>query len=364
MIGARRGVLLQGLALGVGAALLFWMARNTAANLDQRGMTLGFGFLAQPAGFEIGEGWLAFSPERSIARALLVGLANTATVAAVGWIMAVGLGFALGLLRLGSNPVLRGAVGAVVETLRNIPLLLLLFFLAASLHGLPGPQEALRPLPGVALSARGLAVPLPLLHAWHLLLGAGLVVLLFGWRRLGRVAPRALAGLLLALAASLLLEPPGWSVPKLERFNFAGGAMLSPEFTALLMALVLHHGAHLSEVVRGGVLAVPFGQWQAAAALGLSRGQAVRRVVLPQALRAMVPLLASGCVSLVKNSSLAVAIGFPDLVSVLNTTANQTGHGIETMLLMIGAYLTLSLLVAAALDRYNERILSRGARPA
>jgi len=359
-----RGVLLQGLALGVGAALLFWLARNTAANLDQRGMTLGFTFLAQPAGFEIGEGWLAYSPERSMARAILVGLANTATVAVLGWILSMGVGFTLGLLRLTTNPALRAAVGGAVETLRNIPLLLLLLFLAASLHALPAPEEALRPLPGMVLSARGLALAYPLLGSWHLGLGALLVVVVLGRRRLGRAAGPLSLGLVLVLAGALWLQPPAWSAPRFERFNFAGGVMLSPEFTALLVALVLHHGAHLSEVVRGAVLAVPTGQWQAAAALGLSRGQAVRGVVLPQALRAMVPLLASGCVSLVKNSSLAVAIGFPDIVSVLNTTANQTGHGIETMLLMIAAYLGLSLLVAAALNRYNDALLRRGARPA
>jgi ABC-type amino acid transport system permease subunit len=151
------------------------------------------------------------------------------------------------------------------------------------------------------------------------------------------------------------------SRPVLEGFNFTGGMAISPELTALLAALVLHHAAHISEVVRGGVLAVPRRQRDAGAALGLTRRQVMRLVVLPQALRAMVPLVATNCVSLTKNSSLAVAIGFPDVVSILNTTANQTGHAIETMLLMIVVYLTLSLVVAAGMDAYNRRLLRPGA---
>ena len=157
------------------------------------------------------------------------------------------------------------------------------------------------------------------------------------------------------------VTPPDVDRPKLEGFNFVGGLTVSPELTALLAALVLHHAAHISEVVRGAVLAVPSRQRDAAYALGLSRAQTMRFVVIPQALRAMVPLLATNCVSLTKNSSLAVAIGFPDLVSILNTTANQTGHAIETMVLMIVVYLTLSLVVAATMNAYNRRLLQPGA---
>ena len=187
-----------------------------------------------------------------------------------------------------------------------------------------------------------------------------LLAALFAARRAGRPGWAAAGGVALALAVALVLVPVGWDAPQLQGFNFAGGLSVSPELAALLAALVLHHGAHVSEVVRGAIVAVPPRQRDAALALGLTRLQALRLVVVPQALRAMVPLLASNCVSLTKNSSLAVAIGFPDVVSILNTTANQTGHAIETMLLLIAIYLTLSLAVAAALNSYNAAVLKPG----
>ena len=302
----------QALALGVMAAGIWWLVHNTQANLEQRGLTLGFDFLRNPANFDIGDtSGLPFRPENSFARAILVGLVNTARVAVAGCALSILFGFILGLLRLSHNAALRGVVRAAVELMRNTPLLLLLLLLAATLQSMPSPRNALHPLPGVFISDRGLALPF-----------------------LDR--------------------------PRLVGFNFVGGIVLSPEFAALLGALVMHHAAHISEIVRGAILGVPRTQVDAAHALGLSRAQTFRFVVIPQALRAMVPLLATACVSLTKNSSLAVAIGFPDVVSVLNTTANQTGHSIETMLIMIVVYLTLSLGVAALMNRYNARLLRIG----
>jgi general L-amino acid transport system permease protein len=302
----------------LGAALLWWLGRNTAITLDQNGISLGFGFLKQPANFEIGDAPIAYSPTDTFVRAILVGLANTARVSVLGWILAIGLGFTLGVMRLAQNPAVRGVARGFVELVRNVPLLLLLLFLAAVVHALPPARDALELLPNVFLSDRGLVFP------------------------------------------SLATGP--WRVdrPRLAGFNFEGGLTISPELAALLAALVLHHAAHISEVVRGAVLAIPARQRDAACALGMTRWQVMRFVVLPQALRAMVPLLASNCVSLTKNSSLAVAIGFPDLVSILNTTANQTGHAIETMLVMIVAYLTLSFVVAAAMNAYNRHLLRPG----
>lgn len=302
----------QALALGVAAVAVWWLGRNTQTNLEQRGLSLGFEFLRNPANFDIGDtSGLPFGPENSFARAILVGLVNTARVAVAGCALSIAFGFVLGVLRLSHNVALRGVVRSAVELMRNTPLLLLLLFLAATLHSMPSPQHAFQPLPGVFVSDRGLALPF-------------------------------------------------FDRPRLVGFNFVGGISLSPEFAALLGALVLHHAAHVSEVVRGAILGVPRTQVDAALALGLSRAQTFRFVVIPQALRAMVPLLATACVSLTKNSSLAVAIGFPDVVSVLNTTANQTGHSIETMLIMIAVYLTLSLVVAAWMNRYNARLLRAG----
>ncbi|MGQ0764632.1 MAG: ABC transporter permease subunit [Gemmatimonadota bacterium] len=308
-----RGTVAGAIVAGV---VLVWLGATAMTALEQRGVPLGFGFLGQQAGFDIGDAPIRYAPEDTFARALLVGLVNTARISAAGWVLCIGLGFALGLIRLSTNPSLRGASRAFVELARNTPLLLLLLLLMATLHALPAARDSIGFLPGFFLSDRGLAGPIPRFDG--------------GWV---------------------------WDVPRLEGFNFSGGFALSPEFTALLLALTIHHAAHVSEVVRGAVLAVGRGQHDAAWALGLSRWRAMRRVILPQALRAMVPLLASNCVSLTKNSSLAVAIGFADAVSILNTTANQTGHAIEAMLLMIVMYLSLSLIVAASMNWYNARVL-------
>jgi len=316
----RRSVAGQALTLFVVVLAVWWLASNTLATLAQHGISLGFGFLRQPANFEIGDAPIAYSPSDTFVRAILVGLANTARVSILGWFFAIALGFVLGVSRLAPNPAMRGAARALVELVRNVPLLLLLLLLAAVMHALPPARAALEPLPNVFISDRGLMLP-----------------------------AITFAGGQIAL-----------SRPVLQGFNFVGGMTISPELTALLAALVLHHGAHISEVVRGAVLAVPARQRDAASALGMTRLQVLRFVVIPQALRAMVPLLATNCVSLTKNSSLAVAIGFPDLVSILNTTANQTGHAIETMLIMIVVYLTLSLTVAAAMNAYNRRLLRPG----
>lgn len=356
---ARRAATLQGLALGVTGAVLWWLAHNTADSLDRHGITLGFGFLTQPANFEIGDtAWLSFSPENSVARAIAVGLLNTARVSALGSVLAVCIGFVVGVLRLSRNPALSGLMRACVELVRNTPLLLLLLFLSASLHGLPPARDALHPAPGLFLSDRGLVVPSVAFGDITLWLAAITLISLMLRRRLGAAGWRIVAAAAIALALSLLVRRPAVELPHLSGFNFIGGTTLSPEFAALVAALVLHHAAHISEVVRGAILSVPRGQRDAARALGLSRFQTLRLVTIPLALRAMVPLLATNCVSLIKNSSLAVAIGFPDVVSILNTTGNQTGHNIETMLIMIVVYLSLSLLVAAMLNRYNTTLLT------
>ena len=358
----QRSVAAQGIALGLAAAALWWLGSNTANTLGQHGISLGFGFLRQPANFEIGDAPVAYSPSDTFARAILVGLANTARVSVLGWIFAIALGFVLGILRLASNPAVRGVARAVVELVRNVPLLLLLLLLAATMQALPPARGALEPLPGVFVSGRGLVVPSLGLSAVQATLGIALAAMLIAGAARARlrstVGWKAITAVLgLVAIGSIVMSTPAVERPHLQGFNFVGGTTISPELTALLAALVLHHAAHISEVVRGAVLAVPTRQRDAAVALGLSRAQTMRFVVVPQALRAMVPLIATNCVSLTKNSSLAVAIGFPDVVSILNTTANQTGHAIETMLIMIAVYLTLSLAVASAMNAYNRRLL-------
>jgi general L-amino acid transport system permease protein len=360
---ARRDAWVQGLAFGVTGAALWWLTHNTAASLDRHGISLDLDFLSRPANFDIGDtAWLHYSPENSVGRAVLVGLVNTARVSALGCVLAISFGFVVGVLRLSRNPALRGVMRAGVELIRNTPLLLLLLLLSASLHGLPSAPNALHPAPGWYLSNRGLVVPSIGISAISAGLAVAVLVSLGLRRRFGAFGWRVVATMVLSLVLSLVIRRPTVETAQLNGFNFTGGTTLSPEFAALVAALVLHHAAHISEVVRGAILAVPRGVRDAARALGLSRFQTLRLVTLPLALRAMVPLLATNCVSLIKNSSLAVAIGFPDLVSILNTTGNQSGHNIETMGVMIAVYLTLSLSVAAALNRYNVTLLTLDAQ--
>ena len=283
---------------------------NTLANLHERGIASGFAFLARQAGFEIGEHSLvSYSASDSYLRALGAGLANTFRVALIGIVLATVLGTAIGVARFSSNLLLRGGASAYVEFFRNVPLLVQLFFWYTLIgEGLPPPREALEPLPGVFLSNRGIFFPLP------------------------------------------------GSAPVLETFNFSGGAGLSPEFATLLIGLSIYSAAFIAEIVRAGILAVPRGQFEAAYALGLERAATMRRVVLPQALRVIVPPLTSQYLNIIKNSSLAVAIGYPDLVSVANTVINQSGQAIEGVAIIMAVYLTISLAISGLMNWYNARV--------
>lgn len=316
------------------------------------GITPGFGFLDNAAGFEIGEAVIPYAAQDSYARALLVGLLNTVKVAAIGCAIATVLGVALGVARLSGNPLLSGLVQGYVELVRSTPLLLQLFFWSATFQALPAPRQALAPLPGVFLSNRGILVP-----AFQDTAAAGWMAgALYG--ALIPATALLVPGALLALSgAPLALE-----FPVLRGFNFVGGGSVSPEFAALLVGLVGNAAAMISEIVRSGIQAVPAGQWEAARALGLTPHRIMRLVVLPQAMRVIVPLLTSSYLNLTKNSSLAVAIGFPDLVSVINTSAsaNQTGQALEMMMILMGAYLTVNLAVSAAMNAYNRRLALRG----
>ena len=292
-------------------AAVWFLIANTLANLEERGIASGFGFLRREAGFEIGESFfLRYNAADSYLRALAVGLINTLTVSAIGIVLATGLGTAVGLCRLSGNALLRTISTAYVEFVRNVPLLVQLFFWYALItEALPVAREALEPLPGVFLSNRGIYFP-------------------------------TFSG-----------------APVLEGFNFTGGAGVSPEFAALLLGLVTYTAGFIAEIVRAGVLSIVRGQWEAAQAVGLTRAQALRHVVLPQALRVMVPPMTSQYLDLTKNSSLAVAIGYPDLVSIANTAINQTGQAIEGIAIIMAVYLTISLSISALMNWYNARVL-------
>ncbi|MGE8591174.1 MAG: amino acid ABC transporter permease [Alcaligenes sp.] len=367
-----RGIIYQVLILGMLGFCVWYLVSNTLHNLAVRNISTGFGFLDREAGFAIGESSIAYTPSDTYGRAILVGLINTLKVSVIGIVAATLIGTVLGIARLSRNWLISRLAGLYVEVMRNVPLLLQLFFWYALItEALPGPRQALNPVSGVFLSNRGLK--LPTLQGdglnWLLLgLGAAIVavVLLAHWARrrqeqTGRIFPvaRASAALLLVLpAAALLLSgaPIALDVPELRGFNFAGGLTLSPEFAALLAGLIIYTSAFVAEVVRSGIQAVGKGQWEAAQALGLTRSRMMRLVILPQALRVIVPPMTSQYLNLTKNSSLAVAIGYPDIVSVVNTTLNQTGQAIEGILIIMAAYLTVSLSISIFMNWYNKRI--------
>ncbi|HYE50138.1 MAG TPA: amino acid ABC transporter permease [Azospirillaceae bacterium] len=351
---------------------VWYLASNTMENLARQSIGSGFGFLEREAGFQIGETPVAYTATDTYARAFLVGLLNTLKVAVIGIVLATVLGTVVGVARLSTNWLVAKLAAGYVEVVRNVPLLLQLFLWYGALtEGLPGPRQAFNPVPGVFLSNRGLKIPGPADDpAWGALLVAFLVgaAAAFGfaaWARRRHLATgvrppvgRVSAGLLLGLPLLTLLAFGGAAVdmPELRGFNFAGGVTLSPEFAALLFGLVVYTAAFIAEIVRSGILAVPHGQTEAAAALGLSRGRILRLVVLPQALRVIIPPTTSQYLNLTKNSSLAVAIGFPDFVSVANTTMNQTGQAVEGVAAIMAVYLTISLSLSFVLNWYNKRI--------
>jgi len=374
-----RGYLYQGLVLGGVVLIAAYLIDNTLANLERRSIATGFGFLGREAGFGIGESLIDYSPADTYLRALAVGLLNTLKVSLLGIVLATLVGTLAGIARLSHNWLLARLAGLYVEGLRNIPLLLQLFFWYALItEGLPLPREALSPLPGVFLSARGLRFPVPVWELTHLAMLAALPVGLLGawllgrWarrrrERTGRGFPVFAAGLALILGAPLVVylaggAPTDLSVPALRGFNFSDGLAVSPELAALLIGLVLYTGTFVAEIVRGGILAVSHGQTEAGLALGLRRGQVLRLVVLPQALRVIIPPLTSQYLNLTKNSSLAVAIGYPDLVSVANTAINQTGQAVEGVAILMSVYLTISLSISAFMGWYNRRIALQGQR--
>jgi general L-amino acid transport system permease protein len=299
---------------------------QTVVNLRTRGIASGFGFLDRAAGFEITRGLIEFSSRDTYARALVVGLLNTLRVSLLAIALATMLGAAAGVARLSNVWIVSTIARGFLEVTRNTPLLLQLLFWYALSQMLPAPREALNPLPGVFLCYRGLFVPALIWHAGY------------PW---------------IAIDA-----------PALVGFGFQGGTSVSPEFTALLVGLTTYTAALIGEIVRGGILAVDKGQREAAAALGLSRAATLRFVVLPQALRVIIPPTTSQYLNLVKNSSLAVAIGYPDLISITNTTLNQTGQAIEAIALAMTVYLAISLTLSLAMNGYNAAILRRGGRGA
>src|SRR4051812_2162920 len=366
------GLIWQVVVVGIAVAIVAWLWSNAIHNLSVRRISTGFAFLGREAGMPIDDTWLPYSPKDTYLRAFIVGLTNTLRVAVIGIVLATVLGTLVGVARLSANWLLSRLAAVYVEVLRDIPLLLQLLFWYVLMQGLPAARTAWKPIDGVFLSNRGLilpSVPIETANLWVIGAAAlGLVALYFIRRRMiaqqmadGRaryVWPYALA-LVVGLPAILSwVVGASWTIalPELRGFNFVGGLTLAPGYFALLIALVTYTSAFIAEIVRSGIQAVNKGQWDAAKALGLRRGFVLRHIVLPQALRVIIPPMTSQYLNLTKNSSLAVAVGYQDIVSIANTTLNQTGQAIEAIALIMLVFLTISLGISLFMNWYNARI--------
>lgn len=371
---AVRAWLFQILAVAVVLAIVAYLIHNTVTNLNNRGITSGFAFLDRGAGFGIVQHLIDYQEGDTYGRVFLVGLLNTLLVSALCIVFASVLGFFLGLARLSENWLLRKLSTIYIETFRNIPPLLQIFFwYFAVLRNLPGPRQAVNAFDLMFLSNRGLYLPSPMmgegLLAFFVALVVAVVVTVGLYRfnskhqiktgQLRRTWPIAL-GLIIGLpiAAHLAYGPAlHWDVPELRGFNFRGGLALIPELAALTLALSVYTSAFIAEIIRAGIQSVPHGQHEAARSLGLPNPVTLRQVIIPQALRVIIPPLTSQYLNIVKNSSLAAAIGYPDMVSLFaGTVLNQTGQAIETIAITMSVYLIISLTISLLMNIYNRRI--------
>ncbi len=372
-----RAFFIQLLVFGILVLILYMAIANTAANLKKAGIASGFGFLGRTAGFEVGQSLIEYSRSSTYGRVFLVGLLNTLLVSVISIVLSTVIGFFTGILRLSGNWLLNRMAFVYVEVVRNVPLLLqLLFWYIAILNPLPGPREAMSFMETVFLCNRGLILPMPVpqpgfgmvLLALAAALAAVTALKIWANRRQRLTGQRfptfyASVALLLGLPGAAMVltgTPVHWDIPSLQGFNFSGGITLQPEFTALVLALTLYTAGFIAENVRAGIQAVPKGQIEAARALGLRQGMILKLVVIPQALRVIIPPLTSQHLTLVKNSSLAVVIGYPDLMAVFAGTAlNQTGQAVEIIAITMVVYLTISLTISAVMNWYNRKIAIR-----
>jgi len=369
-----RGVLFQVLVLAGLLVFIGFIVYNTAQNLQQRGIASGFRFLGNTAGFDISVSLISYKATDTYGRVLIVGILNTLFVSAIGIVGATVLGVIVGILRLSRNWLVARVATVYVEMLRNVPLLLqIVFWYFAVLASLPGVRQSTLLWGAFSLNQRGFYMPAPVLEPnfwWvpaSLVAAIGLAFLIYRWARrrqaeTGQPFPTLRVSLavivLLPVLAALLLGVP-WTLeyPELAGFNYRGGTVLVPEFLALLFALTLYTAAFIAEIVRAGILSVSHGQTEAALALGLKPNLVTRLVVMPQALRVIVPPLTSQYLNLTKNSSLAIAIAYPELVAVFaGTTLNQTGQAIETIAITMLVYMTISLSISAFMNWYNRKI--------
>jgi len=369
----KRAILFQFITFCMLGLLAYYLVSNVLINLQKQKIATGFGFLHKEASFEIGESLIPYSAASTYGRALLVGALNTIKVAFIGVVITILLGTIIGVARLSTNWLVSKLASIYIEVMQDIPVLLQLFFWYAIFYEtLPSPRQALNPGAGIYMSNRGVAFTIPEAHPGHpymllaFVIGCVIVYVMRRWarkrqERTGQFFPTFRVGLAILFGLPFITwlafgTPLKMDTPKLVGFNFEGGVMVSPEFIALLMGLILYTAAFVAEVVRAGIQSVSKGQTEAAMSIGLRPTFVLNLVILPQALRVIVPPLTSQMLNLTKNSSLAVAIGFPDFVSVANTTMNQTGQSIEGVALIMAVYLFFSLSTSAFMNWYNKRV--------
>lgn len=367
---------MQALTLCLIGATAWYLASNAADNLRDQGTGYGLSFLGREAGFAIGETWITYSARSSYARALTVGLLNTLYVSFAAIILTTALGTLIGIARVSRNWLLAKTSFVYVELFRNIPILLQVFFWSAVTRLLPPPRDAVTLAEGFVLSNRGLVHPIPAYDPVYWRVGLAAVVgmiaawLLLKWLRrtrdrTGRAPPLRWLAFILALGCPLATwiaygAPLVWDFPYLKGFNFVGGTVHSPEFMAILTALVAYTSAFVAEIVRSGIESVDRGQLDAARALGLKRPTILARIVLPQALRVIMPPMTTQYLNLLKDSSLGVAIGYPELVNITNTSINQTGQAIELIVIMMSIYLFFSIVISTITNLLNRANVRRG----
>jgi general L-amino acid transport system permease protein len=369
-----RDLFWQALVLGLTLGLLVFFILNASRNMREAGIASGFDFLWRTAGIEVPFVLTSYTPQSDNLALLWVGIVNTLLITLISAAAATVLGFFIGIARLSHNWLLSSLAGAYVEAVRNIPLLFfVLFWYFGVIAALPGPRNSIPFFDVAFLNNRGLTIPLP--HdaspfgkAALVILVALIVQIAFAWwaarrrDRTGQLAPVWTLGIVLLVLLpiamlTLAALSTGWDIPALRGFNYRGGFVLVPEFVALFVALTTYTAAFIAEIVRGGILAVPKGQIEAAAAVGLRSGYILRLVVIPQALRVMIPPITSQYLNVLKNSSFGAAIAYPELVSVfMGSALNNTGQAIEIIAITLSVYLALGLAVSAFMNWYNARI--------
>ena len=369
----KRGLVWQIVVVAILCLGLWFVIDNMISNLRTLGVRLGLDFLSAPAGFAISFSVIPTDLNSSIGRLIVAGMLNTLLASAIAIVLATFLGLVIGICRLSKNILVSGLAATYVETLRNVPLLVqLLFWYVAILQLFPNVRQAISVFDLMFMSKRGANIPRPIpgddfgFVAIALLVGIVIAIGIARWARrrqaaTGQQFPKGLVGLGVIIGLPLLVSlalgnPVTWEIPELKGFNFQGGLVVQPELTALVLGLSAYTASYIAEIVRGGILAVSHGQTEAAYALGLKPGMNLRLVIIPQSLRIIVPPMTSQYLNVVKNTTLAGAIAYPDTFSIVGTSLNQTGRPVENIAIMMVFFLVISILISLFMNWYNRRI--------